>query len=237
MRAAKAKQVLQDVERNYSAIAEQFSKTRQYAWDDFSLFLPYLRDNSSILDVGCGNGRLLDFFHANHCAISYTGVDVATPFLQIAQETHPDFHFVHGSLPGPLPFPDQSFDISFAIAVFHHIPKPFQLASARELFRVTRNSGRIFVSVWNLFQKRFRWHRFRAFSRSIYTFSAYGFRDLFIPWSDSGVQRYCYAFRPQELRDIFTQAGFQCEQLLFLNRGQDVHWKCSSNIWLVARRP
>lgn len=231
-----AKRILKKVAHDYTVIAADFSATRREAWEDFTLFLPYLRDGLKVLDVGCGNGRLFGFLREHNLSVSYTGIDITPPLLAEARRTYPDGKFFEGVLPGPLPLPDRSFDVVFAIAVLHHLPAPINDAACRELFRLLRPGGRAIVSVWNLFQHRFRTQRLQALFRAVTTFGIYGPRDLFIPWDKTGVQRYYYAFRPQELLERFEEAGFLPERSFFLHRGVEVEWEKASNFWIIARR-
>ena len=45
----------------YSKIAHSFSNTRSYIWPSVKLFLDNLDVGSIILEVGCGNGKNLDY--------------------------------------------------------------------------------------------------------------------------------------------------------------------------------
>jgi len=46
-----------DVRATYEAIADHFSKTREYAWPEVESFVENADGVDRALDVGCGNGR------------------------------------------------------------------------------------------------------------------------------------------------------------------------------------
>ncbi len=84
----------------------------------------------SILDVGCGDGRI-----TNRLANLYPlvmGIDVSKEALQYVQaET------VHGSVEH-LPFKDKSFDLVLATELLEHLPERIYQRSLREIKRVAR---------------------------------------------------------------------------------------------------
>ena len=67
----------------YDRIAQRFSQTRQHGWKDFEFFRPYLQEHISILDVGCGNGRLIDFLEPY--VREYVGIDTSEGLLKEAE--------------------------------------------------------------------------------------------------------------------------------------------------------
>lgn len=52
----------------------------------------------SILDLGCGNGQLLEFFKRHGLQCAYTGVDFSESLLSVARHDHPDAHFILGDV-------------------------------------------------------------------------------------------------------------------------------------------
>lgn len=51
-------------------------------------------DKSSICDVGCGFGDLLDYLRLNGVETQYTGLDIAPSLLSHARSTHPGVQFL-----------------------------------------------------------------------------------------------------------------------------------------------
>jgi SAM-dependent methyltransferase len=106
------------------------------------------------LDVGCGTG-LADSRLVSHVR-SLAGVDVSQPMIARARETNPgiDYRISDGSR---LPYGDDSFDLVFAICVFHHVDLREQPLLLREMRRVSRPGGLVVVfehNPWNPLTRR-----------------------------------------------------------------------------------
>lgn len=98
------------------------------------------------LDVGCGPGALTEVLAARLGAASVTAVDPSEPFVAAARERLPGVAFSQASAED-LPFADGAFDLVLAQLVVHFMRDPH--AGISELRRVTRDGGRIAVSVWD----------------------------------------------------------------------------------------
>jgi len=92
-----------------------------------------------ILEVGCGDGYLLDHTRRNAASVNpddditvglEPGLDVVAPAVQ----SYPACRFVNGSI-YTLPFPDNSFDLVTVPEVFEHLDDPS--AGMAEVLRVT----------------------------------------------------------------------------------------------------
>jgi SAM-dependent methyltransferase len=96
----------------------------------------------AILDVGCGPG-LTDTFLIPEFG-SVVGVDVSRQMVEQARQTNPAARYtVYDG--GLLPFESGSFDLVFAICVFHHVEESKRRGLAAELVRVTRPRGLVAV--------------------------------------------------------------------------------------------
>ncbi|MBT6143327.1 class I SAM-dependent methyltransferase, partial [bacterium] len=67
------------VNESYNQIASKFSKSRNKPWLEFDLYNKIAEPNSNILDIGCGNGRLL--LSLNKPGIAYTALDISSEML------------------------------------------------------------------------------------------------------------------------------------------------------------
>jgi SAM-dependent methyltransferase len=126
-----------------------------------------LNEQSSLLDIGCGQGRLaIGLAAALPTLRLYCGLDVSRPSvnwcnLNIAA-FHPNFRFLHMDIqnerynphglpfkpPVQLPLADQSFDIAFLYSVFTHMRSQDVDSYLRELSRILRPGGRAFFTVY-----------------------------------------------------------------------------------------
>lgn len=241
MRENKAKKLLQGVKETYNTIAEEFSDTRHTNWEEFEFFGKYIQPNSEILDLGCGNGRLIKFLDQKTVgfekpAYHYLGVDNSENLLKKAQIIHPKQTFVLGDQLA-IPVAENTIDLLFNIAAFHHLPdKKSQLQGLEEMKRVLKKDGYLFITVWNLWQKRYIKPIIKAVLKSIFSLGYYRFNDLFIPWGKSKIPRYYHAFLPAEFEKRIQESGLEIVEIFAVKNGQKVHLKESNNICLIARK-
>ena len=96
------------------------------------------RPPSSILDVGCGTGRLLRRAATYWPEAQLFGVDPANGMLEVARRLTPSATLLEGEAEA-LPLPDASIDLAFSTISFHHWRD--QEAGVREIARVLRPEG------------------------------------------------------------------------------------------------
>lgn len=100
------------------------------------------------LDVGCGVGAAER--HLVHCVRSVTGVDISTGMVDRAREAVPEATYL--SYDGSrLPNDDESFDVTFAICVVHHVLPRSWGSFVAEMARVTRRGGLVAIAEHNPF--------------------------------------------------------------------------------------
>jgi len=110
-----------------------------------------LADFSSILDFGCGCGRLTRHI-VPVAGQSITGCDldhesVAWCSDNLVRPVGGGLAFVNNGATPPLPFADGSFDLVIAVSVFSHLPEDMQAHWLAELARITRSGGLLIASV------------------------------------------------------------------------------------------
>jgi hypothetical protein len=103
-----------------------------------------IREDSNILDFGCGWGRFPRFFWQDVPEDHIYGVDVDRDILAVCRGLGVPGQFSTISPLGQLPFEDNFFDIIIAYSVFSHLPERVALHWMRELSRVSRG-GCIFL--------------------------------------------------------------------------------------------
>jgi SAM-dependent methyltransferase len=93
---------------------------------------------AEVLDVGCGIGNGHPLLAGRIGRL--TGIDVSRSCIERAREQNPwvDYTTCDGI---DLPFGDKSFDVVFAVSVFHHVPLADRLALALEFRRILRPAG------------------------------------------------------------------------------------------------
>ncbi|MFH1876757.1 MAG: class I SAM-dependent methyltransferase [Candidatus Omnitrophota bacterium] len=106
----------------------------------------YLKNMTSprILDLGCGEGKYVDFF--KNIPSTYVGCDIlASPESPVRRRLDASFVVYDGTR---LPFPDECFDMVVLDHVLKHIEKPHIVLS--ELSRVLKHNGYVIGSVSQL---------------------------------------------------------------------------------------
>ncbi len=203
-----AKKIKDGVVETYSKIADEFDKTRQFGWEEFEYFLNFIEDGDSLVDLGCGNGRFLDFIK-KHRKVDYLGIDNSKKFIEIAKKKFGDDIFVQGDML-EIPLEDSFCDVVCAIASFHHIPSDsLRMIALKEIHRVMKPKGVFILSVWNLFQPKYRKYVVWSFLRWVFSFGKFDFGDTFISWGKSGISRYYYAFTLRKLEKLVKKSGFK----------------------------
>lgn len=104
-----------------------------------------------VLDLGCGDGLCAAYMHEQFPSWQITGVDVSAESLAVARERKlPGIQFLHYD-GEHLPFASQQFDVIFLAGVLHHVQQSQHLPLVREIRRVSRKQGRIYIFEHNPF--------------------------------------------------------------------------------------
>lgn len=77
----------------------------------------------AILEVGCGNGYLLNYARGIRNFSRAEGVDINKTIVEKAKKTYPDLKFFAGSVYG-LNYADSEFDLVLACEVLEHLENP-----------------------------------------------------------------------------------------------------------------
>jgi SAM-dependent methyltransferase len=130
---------------------EHFYASGQQSVRDINVMLALagtsMGDYRSMLDFGCGCGRIMLWLEELAAGRELHGVDIDERAVAWAGEHMPWATFkVNTPLP-PLDYPDGSFDLVFNHSVFTHIDEDYQDRWLAELRRVTRPGAHLVLSV------------------------------------------------------------------------------------------
>jgi tRNA (uracil-5-)-methyltransferase TRM9 len=144
----------------YQITAESFDESRGQPWPGWDRLIPYLPAPLTVLDVGCGNGRL-GVFLAQHAGprLIYSGLDNNASLLERAQTALAgvEAHFYQQDIIEQPP--DQGeFDLVTLFGVLHHIPGRQQRQDfVRGLADRVKPGGILAFASWRFYEyERFR---------------------------------------------------------------------------------
>jgi 2-polyprenyl-3-methyl-5-hydroxy-6-metoxy-1,4-benzoquinol methylase len=226
------------VAADYDAVADEWDRTRQAAWGEFSFLGEMLKQTClsgrqvqhgklKILDAGCGNGRLVKWLDAKLTSYEYLGVDNSVELLKKAQQNCPVCKFQKADL---VEFcQPESFDLVTCVAVLHHLPsRDDRLRVLYNLKNSLKPGGRLFLTVWNLWQPRYLKYVLKSYLTG-------QLRECQIPFARQ-VSRYVHAFTASELLGLLEQAGFSQVDVFGANKENKAGVFSARNIVAIVQR-
>lgn len=237
-----AKKILQKTAEDYKKISKEFIQTRKRPWSSFFGFKKYVKNNDKVLDVGCGTGRLVETFKGTD--VEYVGFDISDDEIDYAKKTYGPFlkippkFIIHNMVDFPWSFENESFDVVFIIAVFHHIPsEALRQEVLKEILRVLKPGGKLIMTNWNLRSfwavKKF----WPEILRTIFPHKGLDRGDFFAPWKrGKKVFRFYHSFSLREIRNEVKAAGFDILENYYTINGERSSFVFGRNILTIAGR-
>lgn len=180
------------VKNVYEEIAKHFSNTRKQRWIWVDNFINNLPSNSLIYDLGCGNGRNMEFKDK-----IFIGIDTCKNFINICRIKN--LNVVEASIIN-LPFQNNSADYIISIAVFHHLSDiNDRIKALNEMYRVLKDNGEILLSIWSINQPKKTKKNFKLYGDNIVLWNSYG----------KIYKRYYYIFKIDEIQTLFKISNFE----------------------------
>ena len=208
----------------YARFAGDFARTRRSWPPGFDRILPYLQTASNVLDLGCGNARLLAFLDAKNWPGKYTGLDSSENLLveaRLTAQAHPQIpsRFIVSDLfaDGWVQATAGPFDSLVGLAVLHHIPGAQnrgrfltqcadQLAPGRHLI----------VSTWQFMTSERLRKRIAPWEAAGISESSVESGDYLMGWGEGAPGlRYCAFIDETALATIAIEAGLICTETFF----------------------
>jgi tRNA (uracil-5-)-methyltransferase TRM9 len=198
----------------YEITAVSFSESRNQPWEGWKELIAPLKKLKStqpifVLDVGCGNGRFLEFLQTQFPELSfnYQGIDSNETLLKIAKNSFSaSFQKVDiiDSLLKNKSFIHEKYDLIISFGVLHHIPS-FSLRKKflETLSQSLTHDGLFIFSTWNFIESESLMKR--AVSADELNFSDCDLEenDYFLTWErgESAV-RFCHYVNEAEAKGL-----------------------------------
>lgn len=237
MKDSIADSIMNENTRGYNEIAEKFSSTRKFPWHEFEFFKKYINSGHTILDAGCGNGRLYEFFKKD--SINYYGVDSSKKLINIAKSNYPEGNFSIGNIT-ELPYQDNKFDVVFCVATLHHIPsQKLRRQVIAEYSRVLKPGGYLIMTNWNLLNSKW-WPRLIKFTfKKILGKNPLDFGDVTRPWKDNygqvQTERYLHALTKKQIKKLLGNQ-FEIKKQFYTKRDMNTNVFIGFNLVTIAKK-
>lgn len=110
----------------YNKYAERWSAVKTnsfYHEKGFRKFISYLKDDDSVIDIGCAYGIHVPLFLGIGRHLKYEGFDISEKMIELAKSRYPQLNFFIGDILDKTTLPSEKFAGFWAGAVLMHIPK------------------------------------------------------------------------------------------------------------------
>jgi len=115
----------------YDSICKSFDiKRKTKPWKCFTEFIDRLPRRMTVVECGCGNGKNLDYIFDKHDILSF---DTCQYFVDLNKR----YNCFNCNICN-IPLLDKSVDISFSLAVIHHLSDENVIKAISEMIRITR---------------------------------------------------------------------------------------------------
>lgn len=225
----------EQVKSAYDAIAETFSHTRNKLWHEMAYFKELVKEGS-ILDLGCGNGRIYDLFLDNP-KIKYTGIDFSEKLVDLAHERYKNIKgknapkFIVGDITSKgLINQTPTYDTIFLIASYHHIlDKNERLQLLKNIKKALKDDGIVVLTVWNLWNSKTIKKVLQSWWRKTIRQEPGAIFNINYPFNDRGV----IAYRPYKM---FTPWGIRSELKKEFKIFKEERWKKGQNMVFYLKK-
>ena len=198
-------------EDTWNSIAKSFDSTRRKPWEECIGFINSLSKESTVVDIGSGNGRHL-IPCADYCK-KVIGLDVSKELIKIIkkkvyEKKLRNVDLIHSDAVN-IPIKNNSIDAVLYIATLHNISIRYRrINSLKEINRILKPGGKAIISVWSRWQDKFRQH---FLIRMISKFGRNEFGDINIYWRQHGlnIPRFYHLYSKREFMSDLQTSGLE----------------------------
>ena len=206
----------------YAAFARPFAASRPVSDPALVCILPYIPQRASVLDVGCGNGRLAHLLDRERPGATYLGVDAAPELVELAcaqagklTTIAAEFRVADVARPGwDDALPRASFDCAALLAVLHHIPGfDLRVGVLREVAGLLKPGGCLILSTWQFLENERMRRKIVGWAEASVPEEALEPGDYLLDWKREGRGlRYCHMVDEAEVQRLAAGSGFRVRE-------------------------
>jgi SAM-dependent methyltransferase len=201
----------------YQSFATDFSETRGRLQPGVIKVLDELPDVDSILDLGCGNGKVAFKLGESNFTGQYLGADFSLGLLDWAEKDLPanlKADFVELDLTSPSweeILPSTQFDVIFCFATLHHIPGyKLRESICKNIRHHLDKEGKLYLSVWQFLHSERLRDRILPWDTIELSEAEVDKGDYLVDWRRGGRGiRYAHFYTREELDQLAQASGFK----------------------------
>lgn len=202
----------------YTQFGDSFSVTRHRIQPGVRRVMGTLKDDESILDLGCGNGEFARELARGGHRGPYLGVDFSLPLLRDAEAQPKGFsaRFMEVDLTQLSDFKEQllvigNWSMITAFAVLHHIPSTeLRLDMLRVVHQLLKKDGLFIHSNWQFLNSEKLKARIQPWEAVNLSTTDVDPGDYLLDWRSGGQGlRYVHHFEESELEELASASQFE----------------------------
>lgn len=209
MKANIIEQLVEINNQFYLKVGEDFDKSRNYFWKGWDELIPYLKPNTNLIDIGCGNGRFAEFI--KDLQITYLGIDNNEYLIKKAINKNLEFATFENIDILKMFDLANNFKYICMFGILHHIPSfELRISFIKNLITKLNSSGLLIMSIWQFTQAP-------NFAKNIVSVNDFGIgnddiepNDYLYKWN-RGVSaiRYCHFVDNNEIKIILESCNLE----------------------------
>lgn len=225
----------------YADFADPFAETRVPRQPGLERILPYIPAACTLLDVGCGNGRLALWLEAREREVAYTGVDFSTALLAHARQTTAGLEHVKPTfweaditqLGWSNLLSGKPFQVVMMLAVLHHIPgRKRRQTLFREVADLVAPGGVLILTTWQFLSSPRMRRKIVPWTRAGISPDEVEPNDYLLDWKRGGLgYRYCHLVNEAALVKLAANAGLSILETFYADGKEG-----NLNLYAVCQR-